>query len=97
MDPVFITDTHWDEISTFVHLLWALPLFTIGFAFNLLFAKAVVPSLVSTGGLSPERARLLRPVLYVFSFTSLAALAWVFFSLVRHRGILGQIYERLWI
>ena len=97
MDPVFITATDWTEISTFVHLLWALPLFTIGFAFNLLFAKAVVPSLVFTGHLSPERARLLRPVLYVFSFTSLAALAWVFFSLVSHRGILGQIYERLWI
>ena len=97
MDPVFITAKDWSEIFTFIHFLWAIPLFTIGFAFNLLFAKAVVPSLVYTGHLSPERARLLRPVLYVFSFTSLAALAWVFFSLVRHRGILGQIYERLWI
>ena len=97
MDPVFITATHWDDISTFVDFLWAIPLFTIGFAFNLLFAKAVVPSLVYTGHLSPDRARLLRPVLYTLSFASLAALAWVFIILVSRRDILGQLYERLWI
>jgi hypothetical protein len=97
MDPVFITATHWNDIFRFVHFLWALPLFTIGFAFNLLFAQAVVPSLVGTGNISAERARLLRPVLYAFSAASLAALVWVFYNLASQRGIFSQLYERLWI
>ena len=57
MDPAFITAGDWTEIFKFVHFLWAIPLFVIGFAFNLALAKAVVPSLVFTGHLSPERAR----------------------------------------
>ena len=97
MDPAFLTNFEWTELGKTITLLWVFLLLIVLFAANLILAHVFIPSLVSTGGLSQERARLLRPALYAFSFTSLAALAWVFFSLVRHRGILSQIYERLWI
>ena len=97
MDPAFITAEDWNDLFAVVHFFWAIPLFAIGFAFNLLLAKAVIPSLVSTHQLSPERARLLQPALYAVSFVSLALLVWVFFNIVTRAGILHEVYARWWI
>lgn len=97
MDPAFITQPDWPRIFDLVHLFWALPLCVIGFAFSLLAVKAIIPSLVSTHHLSPERAHRLRPFFYGVSVISLGFLVWVVFNIVNLAGIIHEIYGKWWI
>ena len=49
MDPEFITNEHWADISTVLRFLWLYWLFIIGFATNMLLAHALIP-ISSSGG-----------------------------------------------
>ena len=53
MDTVFVTNPIWHDISIILRFLWLYLLFIIGFAFNILPAPALIPSLFATGLLPP--------------------------------------------
>ena len=96
MDPNFITASDWDTIGDFLLFLFGVPTFVILFAFSLLFARAIVPSLVGTGHL-PERVLRLLPLFYGSAFIGLGFLVWVFFSLVDRSDVIENFYFRWWI
>ena len=96
MDPEFITTEHWSDISTVLRFLWLYFLFIIGFAFTILLAHAIIPSLVSTGQL-PASADRLRPLMYLSALGILVfALGFLVLSMV-NADVIGQLWGRWWI
>lgn len=97
MDPNFIGTGEWSRVFDLVHVLWLLPIGMIGFAFFLLIGQAVLPSLVTTGHLSPNRGRTLRRAVLAVSMTSLLLLVWIVITFVDRMDIIEEIYPRWWI
>jgi hypothetical protein len=97
MDPNFIGTEEWSRIFDLVHVLWLLPIGMIGFAFFLLVGQAVLPSLVATGDLSPDRGRMLRRAVLTVSMTSLLLLVWIAITFVDRMDIIEEIYPSWWI
>ncbi len=64
MDPAFVDNSIWHDISTMLRLLWVYVLFIIIAAFTFLTAHALIPSLAGSGLLSRRIARL-RPLFYI--------------------------------
>lgn len=64
MDPAFVDNSIWHDVSTMLRLLWVYVLIIIGAAFTFLTAHAIIPSLAGSGLLSPRIVRL-RPLLYI--------------------------------
>ncbi len=96
MDPAFVTNEIWHDISGMLRFLWIYVLFIIGFALNLLIAHAVIPSLVGTGHIPVKLAKL-RPVFYLASAGLLVvALAALVISMFQVDVVLG-VFDRRWI
>ena len=96
MDPNFIGASDWDQIGTTLGFLIAVPLSVIGFAFPMLFAKALIPSMVSSGHL-PKRVEKVKPLFYLASGLSFLVFLWVLTSFIQGSAILEHIYGRRWI
>ena len=96
MDPNFITASDWIEIGRVLTFLFLVPISVISFAFPLLIARAIIPSLVGTGHLPKIVLRLSIP-LHLMSATAFVALIWVFFNLLTGSGVIGEVYPRWWI
>ena len=96
MDPIFIGAAEWKQIGSALTFLITVPLFVIGFAFPMLFAKALIPSLVSSGHL-PQRAEKMKPLLYIASGVSFVLFLWVLINFIQGSGVLEHIYPRRWI
>ncbi len=64
MDPAFVDNSIWHDISTMLRLLWVYLLFIIMAAFTFLTAHAIIPSLAGSGLISARIARL-RPLFYI--------------------------------
>ena len=96
MDPNFIGASEWKQISTTLTFLIAVPLSVIGFAFPMLFAKALIPSMVSTGQL-PKRVEKVKPLLYLAAAFSFVIFLWVLTNFIQGSAVLEQIYNRRWI
>ena len=96
MDPNFITASDWIEIGRVLTFLFAVPGSVILFAFPLLIARAIIPSLVGTGHL-PAIVLRLRIPLHLMSAVALVILIWVFFNLLTGSEIIGEVYPRWWI
>ncbi len=96
MDPELVTTKDWADISTPLRFLWAYWVFIIGFAFTLLLAHAIVPSLVSTRQLPAGIARL-RPMLYLGGI-GILTIAVIFLVLTwANIGFIGRLWDRWWI
>ncbi|MBI4200183.1 MAG: hypothetical protein HY535_06900 [Chloroflexi bacterium] len=97
MDPKPIVEIAiWHDISTALRFLWAYWFVIIGFAFNMLIAHAIIPSLVASGQLSPRVARL-RPLFYLGALGILAvALLSLLLSMLQI-GAIGRFWDRWWI
>ncbi len=96
MDPAFVTNDIWHDISGMLRFLWVYVLFIIGFAFNLLIAHAIIPSLVGSGQVS-ERIEKLRPAFYLASAVLLVfALAALVTSLLQV-DVVADVLNRWWI
>lgn len=64
MDPAFVDNSIWHDISTMLRLLWVYVLIIIVAAFTFLTAHAIIPSLAGSG-LLPARIVRLRPLFYI--------------------------------
>ncbi len=64
MDPAFIDNSIWHDLSSVLRLLWVYVGIIIGAAFTFLTAHAIIPSLAGSG-LLPRRIARLRPLLYI--------------------------------
>ena len=96
MDPPFLTNQIWHDLSTMLRFLWVYVFFIIAVAFNFLIAHAIIPSLVDSGQL-PARVARLRPLFYLGAL-SLLALAAVFLVLtLMNADVLGRVWPRWWI
>jgi hypothetical protein len=101
VDPEFILTGTWLEIAQLLVRMWVFVLFQVVFAFSLLLAHAVIPSLIDTGHL-PAATNRIRPVLYggffLFMFAAAATIATVFWvpdAMIQ--TIYEVIYNRRWI
>ncbi|MBI4308343.1 MAG: hypothetical protein HY684_06010 [Chloroflexi bacterium] len=91
IDPRAIFSADWSQLATVTFFLFAFVFFVVLFAFSLLLAHAVLPSLILTGHVAP-RANGIRPVLYILAvvfFLAALSTALTAFSPI---GVLGQIY-----
>ena len=97
MDPRPITAADWVGTNDMLISLWAFVGAMIVFAFCLMLAHAVVPSMVGTGHL-PERAASYRPLLYGLSVVFFVVALAIFFNFaVNQVGPIYGIYGRLWV
>ncbi len=96
MDPSFLSNPLWHDLSTMLRFLWVYIFFIIGAALNFLVAHAILPSLVNSGQL-PARIARLRPLFYLSALGSFT-LALAFFILtIVNAGVVGRVWPRWWI
>jgi hypothetical protein len=93
LDPDYITKSDWEQIGDLLLYLGAVPIMVIGFAFSLLLARAIIPSLVDSGHLS-RKIYQIRVVFYGVSAVSLSLLVWVTVNLLDLLGVLENFYYR---
>ena len=96
LDPDYISGENWAQLGDTLFYLWGAPLVVIVLAFSLLFARAVIPSLVASGHLSTKVYQL-RLALYGLAAVAVGVLAWVFTNLVREIRVIEEFYLKWWI
>ena len=96
MDPAFIDNGIWHDLSTMLRFLWVYMALIIGCGFNFLVAHAFIPSLIGTGQL-PEQIGRFRRGFYAAS-AGFLVLALVFFALTVSRAdVVADIWDGWWI
>lgn len=97
MDPSFITRSDWADIGEFLLGLLFIPGLMIVFAFSMLTAHALIPSLVTSGHI-PEEFSKLRRVFYIISFAALlGVISYFAFVAVNANRSFGDVYSRWWL
>jgi hypothetical protein len=96
MDPNFIGASEWSQIGQVIRFLGLVPLSAILFAFSLLIAHGLIPSMVSSHHL-PRAALRLRPFFYLTSLAGVVALVVVLATLVGLVDVIESIYKDWWI
>ncbi|MFQ5860461.1 MAG: hypothetical protein ACE5IG_02805 [Dehalococcoidia bacterium] len=96
MDPSFITTFEWTHISSRLAFFWLFLLFIIGFAFSLLLAHSLIPSLITTRHL-PVAVERFRRLFYLSAVGSLALALFFLSEALGIRDALRVIYPRWWI
>ena len=96
LDPDYITGANWDQLGDTLFFLWGVPLVVVVLAFSLLFARAIIPSLVASGHL-PAKVFQLRLALYGVAAVAVGLLVWVFLNLVREIRVIEDFYFKWWI
>ncbi len=95
-DPEPITAATWSDISDWLLAMSVYIVFVVTFAFSMLTALAIIPSLVSTGHL-PARALKLRPPIVGFGLIALLAAASVMGLAIVGYMEFDDFYQRWWI
>jgi ABC-type Na+ efflux pump permease subunit len=96
MDLAPITGPGWDDIGSFINLLWLFLASVLLLGGSFLLAQAVLPSLVSTGHL-PSKALKLRPILYVFSLLFLGLAGFFLARAISQVPTILEFYPRFWM
>ena len=97
MDPSFITRSDWADIGEFLLGLLFIPGLMIVFAFSMLTAHALIPSLVTSGHI-PEDFSKLRRVFYIIAFAALlGVISYFAFVAVNANRSFGDVYSRWWL
>lgn len=96
MDPNFITRSDWADIGEFLLGLLFIPGLMIVFAFSMLTAHALIPSLVASGHI-PEDFSKLRRGFYIIAFAAaLGVISYFAFVAVNADRSFGDVYSRWW-
>ena len=96
MDPNFVTRQDWADIGEFLLALLFVPGLMIVFAFSMLMAHALIPSLVKSGHL-PEQATKARRYIYVVAFAALlGVISYLTFVAINAERSFGEVYSRWW-
>lgn len=93
IDPRTITGADWPGIELLVYLLWGLVVINVSFAFSMLVAHAVIPSMVATGHI-PSRVLSFRPLLTVLAFLFLVAALFIVSSWVFNLKAVYGVYPK---
>ncbi len=93
-DPKGLTTANWQDIHFFLQWFWIYLPVLVTFAFTMLIAHAVIPSLVITGHLPPGTQRLRIP-LTVFALTVLAAAVVLMVLVITNALHVNNVYDRL--
>jgi len=96
MDPAFVSNQIWHDISILLRLFWVYVFLIVGFVVNLLIAHAIIPSLAASGQLPGQISRL-RPLFYLGALSILVVALAFFVLAMREIGVLGQVLDRWWI
>jgi hypothetical protein len=97
LDPDFITRSDWADIGEFLLGLLFIPGLMIVFAFSMLTAHALIPSLVTSGHI-PEDFSKLRRVFYIIAFAAmLGVISYFVFVAVNADRSFGDVYSRWWL
>ncbi|MBI4217085.1 MAG: hypothetical protein HY687_06865 [Chloroflexi bacterium] len=95
MAPDILGAAGWNSLQATIIFLWVLLPATITFGGSLLLGQAILPSLVSTGHLSPGWLRLQMP-LGVVSLVAGAAAVFLLIQVLRALPALLEFYPRFW-
>jgi len=96
LDPNFVTRQDWADIGEFLLALLFVPGLMIVFAFSMLIAHALIPSLIKSGHI-PEDLTKVRRVLYTVAFAALAGvISYVVFVAINAESSFGDVYSRWW-
>ena len=95
-DPGAIGSFEWSEIGKLLHNIWYYFALIIAFAFIMLTALAIIPSLVSTRQL-PQSANLLRFSLVLTGLGILGLAITLMVYTVDVARVIGIFYDRYWI
>lgn len=97
MDPNFITRADWSDIGDFLLGLLFIPGLAIVFAFSILTAHAIIPSLVASGHI-PEDFQKTRPVFYAIGFAALlGVISYIVFVGITADDSFGEVWSRWWV
>ena len=96
-DPDAINAVDWLLIGKWLTRIWLYFFCIVGFAFTMLTAHAIIPSLVSSGQIPKELAGKLRPPLYGTAVLILAA-AITFLAFTVDKSLrIEDFWDRFWI
>lgn len=96
-DPGAITAADWLQIGKWMTRLWVYFFLIVGFAFTILTAHAIIPSLVSTGHLREDEARGLRRPMYLVALVILGVAMFFLTLTVNKTYLLEDFWDRFWI
>jgi hypothetical protein len=96
VDPLIVTSSQWQEISSVLVYFWAFAFLLASFAGNLLIAHSLIPSLAITGHIGPSVTRV-RPVFYGLAVLFGLAVIWTLVQIVDGTQVLRDIYPKVWI
>ena len=96
LDPRTITGGDWSVLPALVTFLWLVAFFNVAFAFAMLVAHAVVPSLIATAHI-PSRLHRVRPILYILGFGALLLSILAIASWVANLPIIYDVYPKQFI
>lgn len=96
MDPAFVDNSIWHDISTMLRLLWVYVLVTIIAAFTFLTAHAIIPSLAGSGLLRTRIARL-RPLLYIGSLGVFLISVAIIVLILLQSDVSQRVLTKWWI
>jgi len=101
VEPEVIAFGTWMELAQLLVRLWFFVLLQVIFAFSLLLAHGVIPSLVGTGHL-PASVDRIRPALYIgflfFLVATIVTISTVFWTPQALIDVLyDAIYSRRWV
>lgn len=93
MDPAFVDNELWHGISVMLRFLWAYLFFALAFTSLFLTAHAIIPSLVTTGHIPAQAARL-RPFIYAAAGGALVIAVILLALTLANANVVGKIWDR---
>lgn len=96
MDPSYIDNKIWHDLSTLVRFLGLFFIVINGFVVNFLIAHAIIPSLADSRQLPYKLVRL-RPLFYLNALGILATALVLLALVVINASVVREIFDRWWI
>lgn len=97
MDPNVVSRSDWADIGEFLLALLFIPGLAIVFAFSMLTAHAIIPSLVASGHI-PEEFLKTRVVFYSVAFAALlGVISYLIYLGVSADSSFGEVWSRWWV
>ena len=96
MDPAALGSSQWSEIGKMLTSLWAVALFVVLFAANMLLGHNLIPSMVASRHI-PESWQRVRPVFYALAILSFVLAVFFIYRVVDFAGVLRDFWPNYWI
>lgn len=95
MNPLPLVQPLWDDVDTSLRYLALLWFSLIVFNGSILFARALIPSLIYTGHVSERVGRLRLPIYGLSVIAGLAVISFAYLW-ISNLGFLYDIFDRAW-